>query len=53
MMNLKPEVVAQLERVLSSLEQLLPTAESISGFTCKGVKGRSVSFNAKPGRPIG
>lgn len=31
-MNLKPEVVEQLERVLSSVEQLLPKAVWVRGL---------------------
>lgn len=35
MMNLKPEVVAQIERVLSSVEMLLPRAsKAVDWKTC-------------------
>jgi predicted AAA+ superfamily ATPase len=46
MMNLKPEVVAQLERVLASLEQLLPTAVGpIDWKTCHAANWRRHSFS--------
>ncbi len=46
MMNLKPEVVAQLERVLTSLEQLLPRpVESVDWNTCNAANWRRHSFS--------
>ena len=46
MMNLKPEVVAQLERVLSSLEQLLPTAVGpVNWSACHAANWRRHSFS--------
>ncbi len=45
-MNLKPEVVAQLERVLSSVEQLLPKAtKPIDWSTCHAANWRRHSFS--------
>jgi hypothetical protein len=42
-MNLKPEVVEQLERVLFSVEQLLPKAmlvtRKLSGFVAQHLSG--------------
>lgn len=46
MMNLKPEVVAQLERVLSSVEMLLPRATNpIDWSTCHAANWRRHSFS--------
>ncbi len=46
MMNLKPEVVAQLERVLSSVEMLLPTAiKQVDWSTCHAANWRRHSFS--------
>ncbi|GAB7027624.1 ATP-binding protein [Geotalea toluenoxydans] len=46
MMTLKPEVVAQLERVLSSVEMLLPKAiASIDWSTCYAANWRRHSFS--------
>lgn len=46
MMNLKPEVVAQLERVLGSLEQLLPAAVGqIDWSRCHAANWRRHSFS--------
>ncbi|MEJ2200465.1 MAG: ATP-binding protein [Desulfuromonadaceae bacterium] len=46
MMNLKPEVVAQLERVLASLEQLLPVAVGpIDWQSCHAANWRRHSFS--------
>ena len=45
-MNLKPEVVAQLERVLGSVEQLLPKAiEPLDWSTCYAANWRRHSFS--------
>lgn len=46
MFNLKPDVVARLERVLSSVEMLLPKAvESIDWSTCHAANWRRHSFS--------
>ncbi len=46
MMNLKPEVVAQLERVMSSVEMLLPrAAKPIEWATCHAANWRRHSFS--------
>jgi predicted AAA+ superfamily ATPase len=46
MMNLKPEVVAQLERVLGSVEMLLPKAvKPIDWSTCHAANWRRHSFS--------
>ena len=46
MMNLKPEVVAQLERVLSSVEMLLPKAtKPVNWATCHAANWRRHSFS--------
>ncbi|PLX86880.1 MAG: AAA family ATPase [Desulfuromonas sp.] len=46
MMNLKPEVVAQLERVLSSVEMLLPKAvKPIDWENCQAANWRRHSFS--------
>ncbi|WP_027389536.1 ATP-binding protein [Chrysiogenes arsenatis] len=46
MLNLKPEVVAQLERVLSSVEMLLPKAiKPIEWKTCYAANWRRHSFS--------
>ena len=46
MMNLKPEIVAQLERVLSSVEMLLPKAvEPVDWSTCHAANWRRHSFS--------
>ncbi|MBW6509598.1 MAG: ATP-binding protein [Desulfuromonadales bacterium] len=46
MMNLKPEVVAQLERVLSSVEMLLPrAAQAVDWKTCYAANWRRRSFS--------
>jgi hypothetical protein len=46
MMNLKPEVVAQLERVLSSVEMLLPKAvKQVDWSTCHAANWRRHSFS--------
>jgi hypothetical protein len=46
MMNLKPEVVAQLERVLGSVEMLLPKAVArIDWTTCHAANWRRHSFS--------
>lgn len=46
MMNLKPEVVAQLERVLSSVEMLLPSAvKKVDWSTCDAANWRRHSFS--------
>jgi predicted AAA+ superfamily ATPase len=46
MLNLKPEVVAQLERVLSSVEMLLPKAVApINWATCHAANWRRHSFS--------
>ncbi len=46
MMNLKPEVVAQLERVLSSVEMLLPRAtKPVDWSTCHAANWRRHSFS--------
>jgi beta-galactosidase beta subunit len=46
MMNLKPEVVAQLERVLGSVEMLLPKAVArIDWATCHAANWRRHSFS--------
>jgi len=46
MMNLKPEVVAQLERVLSSVEMLLPKAvKPIDWSSCHAANWRRHSFS--------
>jgi predicted AAA+ superfamily ATPase len=46
MMNLKPEVVAQLERVLSSVEMLLPAAvKPLDWSTCYAANWRRHSFS--------
>ncbi len=46
MMNLKPEVVAQLERVLSSVEMLLPRAvKRVDWATCIAANWRRHSFS--------
>jgi hypothetical protein len=46
MMNLKPEVVAQLERVLSSVEMLLPRAtKAIDWSSCFAANWRRHSFS--------
>ena len=46
MMNLKPEVVAQLERVLSSVEMLLPKAvAAVDWKTCHAANWRRHSFS--------
>jgi len=46
MMNLKPEVVAQLERVLSSVEMLLPKAVArIDWASCHAANWRRHSFS--------
>lgn len=46
MMNLKPEVVAQLERVLSSVEMLLPKAtKPVDWSTCHAANWRRHSFS--------
>lgn len=46
MLNLKPEVVAQLERVLSSVEMLLPKAVApINWATCTAANWRRHSFS--------
>lgn len=45
-MNLKPEVVARLERVLSSVEQLLPKAvPAVDWSTCHAANWRRHSFS--------
>ena len=46
MMQLKPEVVAQLERVLSSVEMLLPKAvRQVDWSTCHAANWRRHSFS--------
>ncbi|WP_298038826.1 ATP-binding protein [uncultured Desulfuromonas sp.] len=46
MMNLKPEVVAQLERVLGSVEMLLPRAtKPVDWSTCHAANWRRHSFS--------
>lgn len=46
MMNLKPEIVAQLERVLSSVEMLLPKAvKPLDWATCHAANWRRHSFS--------
>lgn len=46
MMNLKPEVVAQLERVLGSVEMLLPKASKpVDWSTCHAANWRRHSFS--------
>lgn len=46
MMNLKPEVVAQLERVLGSVEMLLPKATNpVDWSTCHAANWRRHSFS--------
>jgi len=46
MLNLKPEIVAQLERVLSSVEMLLPKAVApIDWSTCHAANWRRHSFS--------
>ncbi|MDZ4184971.1 MAG: ATP-binding protein [Desulfuromonadales bacterium] len=46
MLNLKPEVVAQIERVLSSVEMLLPKAvKAIDWSTCHAANWRRHSFS--------
>ncbi|HKJ04192.1 MAG TPA: ATP-binding protein [Geopsychrobacteraceae bacterium] len=46
MMNLKPEVVAQIERVLSSVEMLLPKAtKPVDWSTCHAANWRRHSFS--------
>jgi uncharacterized protein len=46
MFNLKPEVVAQLERVLSSVEMLLPRAvKQVEWSTCHAANWRRHSFS--------
>lgn len=46
MLNLKPEIVAQLERVLSSVEMLLPKAVApIDWATCPAANWRRHSFS--------
>lgn len=46
MLTLKPEVVAQLERVLSSVEMLLPSAaEPVNWATCYAANWRRHSFS--------
>jgi hypothetical protein len=46
MLNLKPEIVAQLERVLSSVEMLLPKAvKPIDWATCHAANWRRHSFS--------
>lgn len=46
MLNLKPEVVAQLERVLSSVEMLLPVATTpVNWATCHAANWRRHSFS--------
>jgi uncharacterized protein len=46
MLNLKPEVVAQLERVLSSVEMLLPRAvKAVDWSTCPAANWRRHSFS--------
>ena len=46
MLNLKPEVVAQLERVLSSVEMLLPKAiKAVDWSTCHAANWRRHSFS--------
>ena len=46
MFNLKPEVVAQLERVLSSVEMLLPrTVKAVNWSTCYAANWRRHSFS--------
>ncbi|MDX2480767.1 MAG: ATP-binding protein [Desulfuromusa sp.] len=46
MMNIKPEVVAQLERVLSSVEMLLPKAiKPVNWSTCHAANWRRHSFS--------
>jgi predicted AAA+ superfamily ATPase len=46
MMNLKPEVVAQLERVLGSVEMLLPKAvKPVDWATCHAANWRRHSFS--------
>ena len=46
MFNLKPEVVAQLERVLSSVEMLLPRAvKQVDWATCHAANWRRHSFS--------
>lgn len=46
MMNLKPEVVAQLERVLASLEQLLPVAVGpVDWHACHAANWRRHAFS--------
>ncbi len=46
MMNIKPEVVAQLERVLSSVEMLLPTAvKQVDWSSCHAANWRRHSFS--------
>ena len=46
MINLKPEVVARLERVLSSVEMLLPRAVApIDWSTCTAANWRRHSFS--------
>ncbi len=46
MMNLKPEVVAQLERVLGSVEMLLPrVTEPVDWSTCHAANWRRHSFS--------
>jgi predicted AAA+ superfamily ATPase len=46
MLNLKPEVVAQLERVLGSVEMLLPKAvKAVNWATCPAANWRRHSFS--------
>ena len=46
-MMLKPEVVAQLERVLSSVEQLLPKAcKPVDWLTCSAANWRCHSLSS-------
>ena len=46
MLNLKPEVVAQLERVLSSVEMLLPKAvKAVDWSQCHAANWRRHSFS--------
>jgi len=46
MMNLKPEVVAQLERVLGSVEMLLPrTTKPVNWESCYAANWRRHSFS--------
>jgi len=46
MLNLKPEVVARLERVLSSVEMLLPrTVKPVDWSSCYAANWRRHSFS--------